>query len=267
MLKQRILTGIVLIPLVVAAVLYLPTFWMALLFAVLALIAAWEWAVMVCEKISARIIYVLVCAVLLWLSWSMFADEHTRLLLLIAGCFWALVLFVLAMYQPSWLGDTILHSFLQQSGYLVILAGWSAIIALHQQNPSMLLFFLILIWFADSVAYFSGKRFGRIKLAEHLSPGKTREGVLGGVLAVFLLSLLGLFIFKLSGIAAVYFVLLCLLTALISVVGDLFESLLKRNAGVKDSGALFPGHGGVLDRIDSLLSASPGFVLGLYWLA
>ena len=267
MLKQRIITGLILVPLVVSAVLYLPSIWVAALFAVLALLAAWEWASLVCKKSSARFIYVAICGFLLWLSWAMFAEEHTRLLLLIAGCFWAFIVILLAFYQPAWLGEEILHSFLQQSGYLVIVAGWTAITALHKQDPNLLLFFLVLIWFADSVAYFVGKRFGRTKLAEQLSPGKTREGVMGGVFSVFFLSLAGLLLFKLSGLAAVYFVILCVLTALISVVGDLFESLLKRHAGVKDSGSLFPGHGGVLDRIDSILSASPGFVLGLYWLA
>jgi phosphatidate cytidylyltransferase len=129
-----------------------------------------------------------------------------------------------------------------------------------------LLFFFVLIWLADSAAYFSGKKFGRNKLAEQLSPGKTREGLWGALIATFILSLIGVLQFGLSPISSVYFIMLCLLTALISVVGDLYESLLKRNAGVKDSGFLIPGHGGVLDRIDSLLAAAPGFILGLYWL-
>ena len=121
---------------------------------------------------------------------------------------------------------------------------------------------------ADSAAYFVGKRFGRNKLAEQLSPGKTREGVLGALAGTLILSFIGLWIWRaeLQFGLAIYFVLLCLLSALISVVGDLFESLLKRNAGKKDSGKLIPGHGGVLDRIDSLLAAAPGFMLGLYWL-
>ena len=126
----------------------------------------------------------------------------------------------------------------------------------------------MLIWVADIAAYFTGKKLGRTKLAEQLSPGKTREGVLGAMLGTFVFSLIGVWLWQeqLQLGVAVYFVILCVLSALISVVGDLFESLLKRNAGKKDSGFLIPGHGGVLDRIDSLLAAAPGFMLGLYWM-
>jgi len=141
-------------------------------------------------------------------------------------------------------------------------------LSVHKQQPFMLLFLFVLIWVADIAAYFTGKRFGRNKLAEQLSPGKTREGVLGATIGALLFSLVGIYFWqeKLAWGLAIYFILLCVLSALISVVGDLFESLLKRNAGKKDSGSIIPGHGGVLDRIDSLLAASPGFMLGLYWL-
>jgi phosphatidate cytidylyltransferase len=143
---------------------------------------------------------------------------------------------------------------------------WLAMVKLNQQKPSLLLFLFLIVWMADTAAYFAGKRFGKNKLAEQLSPGKTREGLLGAVIGTFILSLAGVWWFELNIMQSVYFVLLCVLTALISVVGDLFESLLKRNAGAKDSGSLIPGHGGVLDRIDSILAAAPGFVLGMYWL-
>ena len=140
--------------------------------------------------------------------------------------------------------------------------------ALHKQKPELLLFLFVLVWVADSAAYFAGKKFGQNKLAEQLSPGKTREGVYGALVGTFMLSLVGIWIWRadLQFSLAIYFVILCVLSAIISVVGDLFESLLKRNAGKKDSGKLIPGHGGVLDRIDSLLAAAPGFMLGLYWL-
>ncbi len=165
------------------------------------------------------------------------------------------------------MGNFLLHEFLLYSGYFVITIGWLAMISIHQLNPELLLFLFVLVWVADSAAYFAGKKFGRTKLAEQLSPGKTREGLFGAIIGTLILSFVGLWIWRseLQLGLSVYFVFLCVLSALISVVGDLFESLLKRNAGKKDSGKLLPGHGGVLDRIDSLLAAAPGFMLGLYW--
>lgn len=266
MLKQRIITALILIPLVVCVLLYLSHEWVSALFALFAMAAAWEWSTLVTKSFVTKVIYLLVCAAGIAASWFGLEETHIRFLMLAASCFWVLVLFVLSFYQPTWLGEELLQQFLHYSGYLVIVSGWVALTQLHLQKPQLLLFFFVLIWLADSAAYFAGKRFGRNKLAEQLSPGKTREGLWGALVATLILSLVGVYQFELTAISAVYFVILCLLTALISVVGDLFESLLKRNAGVKDSGILIPGHGGVLDRIDSLLAAAPGFVLGLYWL-
>ena len=266
MLKQRVITGVILIPVMVVILLKFPTLWLAILFGCIALAGAWEWATLVSRQFAVKVMYVSICAVLMLTGWFWLQQEHMRLLMLGASCFWVLVLFLLTIYRASWLGQPVLQSFLWHSGYLVIVTGWIAIIHLHKQLPALVLFLFVLIWVADSAAYFAGKKFGRVKLAEKLSPGKTREGLWGALLATFLLALLGVWQFDLKLGAAVYFIILCLLTALISIVGDLFESLLKRNAGVKDSGFLVPGHGGVLDRIDSLLAASPGFILGLYWL-
>ena len=220
-------------------------------------------------KVHARkLFYVIVCALLMVLSWFVLDHAQIRLLMLLGSGYWVFILLLISFYQASWLGNYLLESFLHYSGYFVIVLGWLAMLALHEQQPSLLLFLFVLIWVADIAAYFAGKKFGRSKLAEELSPGKTREGVLGAIVGAVLFSLLGVYLWQeqLAWMLAIYFVLLCVLSVLISVVGDLFESLLKRNAGVKDSGFLIPGHGGVLDRIDSLLAASPGFVLGLYWL-
>jgi phosphatidate cytidylyltransferase len=127
----------------------------------------------------------------------------------------------------------------------------------------MLLYLLSLVWVADIGAYFSGRRFGRNKLAPAISPGKTREGLIGGLLANLLWMLVVYWISQGWGIALLPFLLVGVATSLISVVGDLFESVLKREAGVKDSGSLLPGHGGVLDRVDSLIAATPVYVSGL----
>ena len=268
MLKQRIITGVILIPIVVVALLRLPSEWLALILGLIALAAAWEWSSMIFDNNGSKYFYVLICGILIAASWYLLEDSHVRLLMLIGSMYWVFILLLLAFYQSTWIGNYLLNGFLHYSGYFVITIGWLAMMALHKQKPELLLFLFVLVWVADSAAYFAGKKFGQNKLAEQLSPGKTREGVFGALVGTFMLSLVGIWIWRadLQFSLAIYFVILCVLSALISVVGDLFESLLKRNAGKKDSGKLIPGHGGVLDRIDSLLAAAPGFMLGLYWL-
>lgn len=268
MLKMRVISAAVLAPVVTLSVLYMPHQWFVLFLALIALAGCWEWACMVVKGKLAKITYVLVCAALMAGAWYLMNADHVRLAMLAAGLYWVFIVLLLPFYQPSWPGNYLLASFLHYSGYFVMVLGWLAMVNLHQQQPSLLLFLFVLIWVADISAYFAGKRFGRYKLAPELSPGKTREGVFGAIIGAVLVSILGIVIWKeqLTWLLGVYFVLLCIFSTLISIIGDLFESLLKRNAGVKDSGHLIPGHGGVLDRIDSLLAASPGFLLGLYWL-
>lgn len=149
----------------------------------------------------------------------------------------------------------------------VMAAPWFAILALHQNasaGPWLVLFLMMLVWLADSAAYFAGRRFGRNKLAPHLSPGKTIEGVLGALFAAVLWSLVLLPIAP--GVSWAWLALLSVVTAMISVVGDLVESWLKRRRHLKDTGSLLPGHGGMLDRLDSMVSASPVFAIGfLLW--
>jgi phosphatidate cytidylyltransferase len=152
------------------------------------------------------------------------------------------------------------------AGVLVLAAPWGALIELHESDPhgrALVLFFLMLVWTADSLAYFVGRRWGRTKLAPRVSPGKTREGVYGALAGALLWGLLLGWVSSLGPSGTLAAVLLCGVTVLISVVGDLYESLLKRRRGVKDSSHLLPGHGGMLDRVDSLTAAAPVFVLGL----
>jgi phosphatidate cytidylyltransferase len=141
------------------------------------------------------------------------------------------------------------------------------LLAADDERPRVLLFLFVLVWVADSAAYFAGSILGRTRLAPHVSPGKTVEGVAGGVLGVVLLAwLCGTMLWKFEGMLLAMWMGLAAVTALFSVVGDLTESKLKRIAGVKDSGRLLPGHGGVLDRIDALTSAVPVFTLGAIFL-
>ena len=147
-------------------------------------------------------------------------------------------------------------------GALVIVPAWLALDLLYLKRPELLLFALLIVWIADIGAYFAGKGFGKVKLAPQISPGKTWEGVLGGLSAVMILAAMGSKAFEIDIAVLLPF---CLAVAMVSIVGDLTVSMFKRSAGVKDSGRLFPGHGGVLDRVDSVAAAAPLFVVALSW--
>ena len=179
----------------------------------------------------------------------------------------ALVIWVMALAwvtkfpaTTNWYGQR-----LSVMGIVILTAAISAMFYLWQLSPWWLLYVFSLVWCADSGAYFVGRKFGKRKMSPNVSPNKSVEGLMGG-LATGLVVVIGISLFKLqlTGMELVLFVLLSLVTILASVLGDLFESMLKRRAGVKDSGTILPGHGGVLDRIDSLLSATPIFALG-FW--
>jgi phosphatidate cytidylyltransferase len=154
------------------------------------------------------------------------------------------------------------------AGVLVTLPCWASFVALHARpdhGPVLSLTLLVMVWLADSGAYFAGKRWGRTKLAPVISPGKTWEGVLGGIAVSASAVLLAGYWYSRSLEWTLVLAPVALLTVMFSIVGDLLESLMKRQAGVKDSGSIIPGHGGVLDRIDSLTAAAPIFLAGLLW--
>jgi phosphatidate cytidylyltransferase len=147
---------------------------------------------------------------------------------------------------------------------VVLIAPWVAFMGLRSEfGPGYVLFLFLLVWAADVGAYFAGRRWGQHKLAPAISPGKTWEGVAGASAATLILALLGAALLD-ESVRWPTFVVVCLITAGFSIAGDLFESMIKRQCGVKDSGSLLPGHGGVLDRVDSLTAAAPVFLLGLY---
>jgi len=152
------------------------------------------------------------------------------------------------------------------SGYWVLIIAWLCLALLHQTSPLILLVGLIWVWGADTFAYFAGKKFGKNKLAPKISPGKTIEGVLGGTIGVTFLALICAYMIDLPKDKWIYWVLGAAFISLISVVGDLYESLLKRNVGIKDSGTILPGHGGVLDRVDGVVAALPFYYLLVNWL-
>ncbi len=268
-LMQRVATALVLAPLAIAAILWLSTPEFALLLAVVILLAAWEWTALAgIDAMPGRLAYLALIAVLLALLWQIPFRDWSIPLLLLSGIWWAGVtvfLFRVRRIEQS----ASIAKLLIPAGLPVLLGPWLAMVLLHGlsvHGPVIVLFLMILIWVADSSAFFVGRAWGRVKLAPRLSPGKTREGVYGALAGAGMCGIVLAWGLDLSGWSALYSVLLCGVTALISVVGDLYESWLKRRRGMKDSGRLLPGHGGIVDRIDSLTAAAPIFALGILWL-
>lgn len=268
-LQQRIGTALLLAPLAVAAVLFLPTPWMALFLALVVILGAWEWAVLSGVTGTGRVAYLALTGVCMGLLWLM-PGLLLYLLLAAAIWWWGLAVYLLRLRAVEHARGVELG--LLALGLLVLIGPWAALVHLHRlegglaEGPLLVLALLLLIWLADTAAYFAGRRWGRRKLAPVLSPGKTRAGLYGGLGGACAFGAALGWALGLTAPQALSLILICTLTAFISVVGDLFESLLKRRREVKDSGRLLPGHGGVLDRIDSITAGAPVFALGVLWL-
>ena len=266
MLLQRLITALILIPLVIAGVLYLPTTSLAAIFALIVLLAAREWTSLAgLEQFTHKFVFfAAVTAGIAGSYWLIQRVEMAWLLFAASTLWWIVTTIILIRYRPQQplFGGALTKSLL---GVFVLVPAWAALVMIHgygEKGPMLLLFSLTLTWVADSGAYFAGRRWGRVKLAPAISPGKTREGVYGALAGSVLWGLLLAWYAPELGPLPIL-VIFCLLVCVISVIGDLFESLLKRQAGIKDSGNLLPGHGGVLDRIDSMTAVAPVFAFGL----
>jgi phosphatidate cytidylyltransferase len=281
MLKQRILTALVLIALTVWALFAWPQPAFAAFLGVFILVGAWEWTALCgLQKLPVRLAYVALIGVVggvLAASPVQLATPSLVWPVLAAVVLWWLWAFIeLLAYLDARQGFLASLPGKLLSGFFLLLPAWIVPLVLrelpHAGLPDgrwLTLYLLGIVWVADSGAYFAGHRWGKTKLAPHVSPGKTWEGVAGGLAAVFALALTaGVFGWRFAGNELVAWIALSLATAFVSVFGDLFESRAKRAAGVKDSGTLFPGHGGVLDRIDAYTAAAPLFTLTwLLWQA
>jgi len=274
MLLQRVITALVLLPPVLATLWFGSTPLVGAVFGAAAMVAVLEWGTLTGVRRAgagpgAIVCYVGAAAALTALA--VWLRESTMPWVLVIGtcAWWLLVLSWIARYPvgfdeshpPRWLNAG--------AGLLVVPGTIAAVTLLHgaPDGALRLLFAFVLVWAADVGAYFAGRALGRRKLAPNVSPGKTWEGVFGGLtLSLLIAAVAGTWLFHLQGTAWLPFLLLCVAVVLLSIVGDLGESLLKRQVGVKDSGTLLPGHGGVLDRVDSLLAALPAMALGLRWL-
>jgi phosphatidate cytidylyltransferase len=258
-LRKRITTAVILAVAFLSVLLWLPPQATVIVVTALVLAGAWEWSAFLRPSgMPGRVAYVAVVALLLFGTWLVSSDTEIRHLIVIVAVVWWLVALGWIIFAPR----SVNPFSAGLAGLLALVPAWLALVRLRDlpHGAEWVLFTLLLVWSADIGAYFAGHRFGRIRLAPDVSPGKTWEGVIGGVALSALVAVAGSVWFSLPIVA---FVPLCLAAVAFSIVGDLTESLLKRFAGVKDSGTLFPGHGGVMDRIDSVTGAAPVLFFGL----
>ena len=271
MLRTRLISAVILIPLVVYGVLYLSTDTFMLVLAAILLAGVWEWGrLALLQTTVARLVYVAGMGGLFWLCYRLGLDA-IAIPLLVAACIWWLLALVWLTRPRLCTGDTpACRSVKLLAGVLVCVPAWVALTLIHgsaADGPRLVLILLIMVWLADSGAYFSGRYFGRRKLAPVVSPGKTWEGVYGGLLASVLFAGAIAWLLLDAGLSwTVRFMLATLLAMMFSIVGDLLVSLFKRQSGIKDSGSIIPGHGGIFDRIDSLVAAAPLFLAAYRWL-
>jgi len=266
MLKQRLLTAALLLPLLLALLFYAPNAVWGGLLALFLAGGAFEWARLGGFSRRGHVVLTtavfLSCVSLLALSLRWTPGQFNTLLLiplcLIAAMFWVLVVPLVLRFRCRMPKPFVMAAV----GWIVLVPTWLAATVL-QREPVLLLSIFAAVWVADTAAYFTGRRFGKHKLAPSISPGKTIEGVVGAYVAVLVYAAIALRFYSADATGGAYLAVLTfgfVLTSL-SVAGDLFESWTKRQAGTKDSGDLLPGHGGILDRIDSLTATLPFAVL------
>lgn len=258
MLKTRVITAVILLVALGLVLFVVPERLAELIIAAVVIAGAWEWsAFLEVPELLMRVVFTIVIGVLIAASYVLI-PEIAVLVLQVAFVWWFLA-FIWTLFFPTPIPPFVRWS----GGVLVLVPLFVALVSLYRIGPVVLLLALLIVWAADVGAYFAGKQFGHVKLAPNISPGKTWEGVLGGLLVVALLAAATAYSTDSNPTVVLPF---CLAVAALSIVGDLTVSMFKRTAGLKDSGRLFPGHGGVLDRVDSIAAAAPLFALGLDWL-
>ncbi len=271
MLKHRVMTAAILIPLVIWAIFALSTFPVfAIIIGVIVFLGALEWVRLIDLHKTYKNSYLLLIVALLFASYGVMQSGILfSVLLLVTVAWWTGQILRLSSYEGErgFTDSGVLNT--AWTGAFLLVPTWASLMFLHQQpdiGPGLVLLLLLIIWVADSGAYFAGRKYGENKLMPLVSPGKTKEGAYGAFAASFVVTIIGGLWLDLNFFQFIFFILLSFIVVIYSIGGDLLESVYKRRAGVKDSGTLLPGHGGVLDRIDSLMSASPIFTLGIWLL-
>lgn len=254
--KTRIITALILVSAFIPALFFLPNLAWALIMLLLSIVAAFEWAGMAQFNKTYKLIYLVVFTLIaLYVLWLMQQAQFAGLTAQAQPIFLAATVFWLLL-APIWLAKRVVIKqpiLMGLLGIWLLLPMWLAFVVSKAQSPWLLLMLLMPIWLADSAAYFAGKRFGKHKLAPSISPGKTWEGVAGAMTAVTLYAAI---CYMLDFGDASLFIIMWVI-AILGIMGDLFESMMKRQANIKDSGHFLPGHGGILDRMDGVISSLP----------
>ena len=281
MLKQRIITALILAPAAILAIFYLPLVYFAALFLAIIGIGAWEWGPLMGFKDTARRIgFVAATLILIGVIWAFLSPSdlwlnskelHTYAvgILWMAVAWWLLSAFLMLSYPNSSGFWSKHHSVRGMFGWLTLVPTWLAFMVIRSNDyqadsyhgAQLLMFLFLMVWSADVGAYFVGKAMGKNKLMPNVSPGKTFEGFLGGVASACVLVAITAYNLDWTSEQVITILLVTVLITTVSVLGDLNESMFKRQAGIKDSGSILPGHGGILDRIDSLTATAPVFAL------
>lgn len=270
MLKQRILTALVLAPIMIGGIFYLPLGLFKLFIAAIVTLGAWEWANLSGVKMQVgRVAYAGIVAGLIWLI--EFEGLVQEIDVLYVALVWWIIAFILVAAHPKLkaLWSTPVVRMLM--GLAILIPMWVGFVQIKSYaiNDYLIMYVMLVVWGADVGAYFAGRTFGKHKLAATVSPGKTWEGVYGGLATTFIIALGGGYLLEKEAGLSLDFSQWALLIGVtlaitfVSVVGDLIESMVKRHRGIKDSSNLLPGHGGIMDRIDSMTAALPMFALAL----
>jgi phosphatidate cytidylyltransferase len=265
-LKQRVATALLLAPFAVALVLLPDTAGFALMIAAVFAFGLGEWSRLIgLRGVAPRAVLVLANITLMAALWETRALDSLDWALVAGALWWPLAALWLRHFQFAAGARRRNATLKAAAGTLIVVPAWAAAVELHAlpgQGPWWVLFVLVLIWCADVAAYFAGRRYGRTKLAPHISPGKTRAGVYGALAGSAVYACVAGMLLGHQSTGLLLLVALSLVTVAFSIVGDLFESLIKRHSNCKDSGNVLPGHGGVFDRLDSLFAALPVFAAG-----
>ncbi|MGL1957925.1 MAG: phosphatidate cytidylyltransferase [Colwellia sp.] len=281
MLKQRIITALILAPAAILAIFYLPLVYFAALLLIIIAIGAWEWGpLMGFDEPIKRTFFVLSTIILIGLLWQFMPpsalwntsgslQQNAVYLLWVSIAWWVLSVFLMFVYPKCSNRWSKHRSIRGVFGWLTLIPTWLAFLVLrsvdYQVDPyhgaQLLMFLFLMVWSADVGAYFVGKSIGKHKLMPSVSPGKTIEGFLGGIVFACILTMLVGYNLNWANEQYITVLFVTILITTVSVIGDLNESMFKRQAGVKDSGSILPGHGGILDRIDSLTATAPIFAL------
>lgn len=267
MLLHRILTAIPLALAVIWLILFQPTTVLLYVLLPVSFVCGYEWARLGgLHSVLSQLIFAVLLTAFCWVFIN-YLDQYIYIILLLASSWWFAMLIFLKVARPQ-LKESETSPAKLLLAFLIVPSAIIAMYVVHgmEQGAEWLLYSMMLVWIADSGAYFSGKKFGKNKLAPNVSPGKTLEGLWGALLATGIYAVAGAYYFQLSGSQLYTLIGMSLLLTVISVAGDLFESYLKREAGTKDSGNILPGHGGILDRVDGVLSVMPVFVVLFDWL-